>query len=797
MTNSPLTVTHVTARYFRSAEHLDFTVPDQGLHTLSGRVGAGKSTILAAIRFGLFGASPATYGDLVNTAMPKGKTCQVEVTFTSPLGKHTISRKLSRREKNGKTSYSQTATMTTNGTKVEGIKSTELTSHVESLIGMKAAAFSSATFIAQHDTEALAVATPAELEQAIESFTDLSSVTRARTTARADALAAEKHAAALPGDANHVAELEQRQDDARANAEELTAAAQQATTAHQEAKKALSEAKTKLRDAEKVHHASAEHRQAITAATARLDAARERVDALADQCPHAPKATVEDLTAIQQDISETAQQLSAATTATSAEQVDHDVERAQERLAEATAQCRAAERDYKQAKDTSSNSTDRTQKQLSQAQTTARDLAGQIHALHASSDSLKDAATRLRNADGGCCPTCHQQVTNPSNLADSLRAQASDKHNKAVAAKRELAQIEFQIQQLNDQLADANNAARGVEQAVHALNLAQANRHHAYEQLNAARVAKEDAVEVDTTAITEHLRDLLTRTAQLTDHEPFDTSDLLAAARTAYRALSGAIGARHAADAHQQQMQQARTDLDASTTELSQLRDQTIETVTDEELSALRQAVEDAADAEDSAEVTRAEATAVASSADAAMLTMDSELGFAQQQLNAKTTAEHAAAVARGTATVIAAVRSDLLADYCARISEGATEFVTSITDEFTAVAIEDDFKITVTLTDGTTRSVRTLSGGEQTIVGIGLRLGISRLLAGGELPDQLIADEITSNLDAETTRAVFTALGKMFTNALVVTHSEVGHELADEVHTITRATNEPTALAA
>ena len=797
MNNSPLTVTNVSARYFRSAKHLTFTVPPQGLHTLSGRVGAGKTTILAAIRFGLFGAAPAAYGDLVNASMPKGKTCQVEVSFTSALGEHTITRRLTRRVKNGKTSYSQTATMTTNGTKVEGIKSTELTSHVESLIGMKAAAYSSATFIAQHDTESLATATPAELEQAIETFTDLSAVTRARASARAEALAAEKHAAALPGDANHVSELEQRQQEARLHAKELHNTAQQATSAHTAAKQALREAETKLREAEDIHQASAEHRHAITAATARLESARSRLETLTSQHPSAPDATVDDLTALQQKIAEAAQKLSAAAVHTSPEQSVQELDRAYERLTEAKAQCRDAEQRYKHASTAAATDDHDVQQQLTHAQKAARRLSGQIQAFHTASDSLTDAASRLDHASNGTCPTCQQEVTNPTALAESLRGQAAGICNKANVAQHELDQIEQDVEKLTRQLRTSHDTSVAIDQAIHALNIAQANRHHAYERLAAARAAQDAAAQVDTPAIASDLRGLLTQAAQLITHPQFDASDILAAAREAYRALSASIGARHAADAHQQQTQQARQEVDACNAELERLSDSDTENISDADLSALRQAVVDAATTEDAAEVARAEAAAMVSSADAALLTLDSEVGFAQQQLNLKTTAEHKATVARGAATVIAALRSDLLAEYTARISDGATEFVTSISDEITAVCIEDDFKITVTLADGTMRGVRTLSGGEQTVVGIGLRLGISRLLAGGQLPGQLIADEITSNLDADTTRKVFAAISALFSNALVVTHSEVGHEMADEVHTIIRSADQSTALAA
>lgn len=122
-------VQRLILHHIRSYTHADLTFSD-GIVMLSGDIGSGKSTILLAIEFALFGL---LRGELTGDALLRhgAREGSVELTFTIGENTYTIKRALKRTKK----SVEQDAGyLITNGTKQVGT-ATELKSHILTLLG--------------------------------------------------------------------------------------------------------------------------------------------------------------------------------------------------------------------------------------------------------------------------------------------------------------------------------------------------------------------------------------------------------------------------------------------------------------------------------------------------------------------------------------------------------------------------------------------------------------------------------------------------------------------------------------
>ncbi len=117
-----------------------------------------------------------------------------------------------------------------------------------------------------------------------------------------------------------------------------------------------------------------------------------------------------------------------------------------------------------------------------------------------------------------------------------------------------------------------------------------------------------------------------------------------------------------------------------------------------------------------------------------------------------------------------------LLADY-------ATEFLASLTGgRYTQLEIDDEFRFQI-IDEGMRKAV--ISGGEQDVVNLSLRLALARLITerAGQPLSLLILDEVFGSLDTDRRRNVLDVLNNLrdwFEQILVISHIEEINESAD-----------------
>jgi DNA repair exonuclease SbcCD ATPase subunit len=782
-----LRITRIVADNFKNIHHGILDLSADGTHLITGDNGTGKTTFLDAALFALFGLQGHAAADYIPTAAAENTAATATVDFTTDGADHTVTRTITRTiDPDGQPHHRVTGTVTTDGVTHTGLTPAKITPRIEALIGMTAGAFTSATFIRQGDVASLATATPATLEQTIEHFTGLHNLTRARTDARANALTAEKTADALPGSATDVTDCKERLDAAAA---------------------AVTDATTAVTDAETTATDAADKHRAAEAEAHDLATAHTRHVRLASEADHTARAlttahtTVDDLTTAAGDDDPTAldAQLTALTgrrdritdLATTAATTAADLHRAEDAAASAGARVTTARQHV------NTTQADVTQKEetLTTAQadqtaadgeitrlTTAIEDTRQQHADHTArataaattATDLAAAITAITQATTTSCPTCQTTLDDPTALLDKLRDQQHTAEADQASARAAADESAATGRRLASELADLRSVGDRVAEADRNLAAAQASAAAARQTLTAAETAAQEAKNTADAATAAHTTATDELAEQLQDYDitTAATTDPLDAAREAYRQISAhgrdiqkRLDTLSALTAARKDLARRQQDYDDATARLGTAPDDDTLAAAQASAAAARQTLTDA-------ETELSQARTMLSGATAAHLTIDTEFAHVTEQWEAKRTAHRKALVARGVATVLAAVRSDLIHTVCHTVGAQATSILQSLSDEYGSLTIGEDFTITITRRDGQPHSTRSLSTGEQIIAGLALRIGISVLVTGGNLPSQVIADEIDDGLDAGTRARAVALLAGQFDNVVLITHT-------------------------
>lgn len=824
--SDPMRITAITASNFKSITNGTLNLEADGTHLITGPNGTGKTSYLDAALFALFGLQghPAADYTTHTTGDPTENTTTVDVQFTTATGDHHVRRTITTtRTPTGDLKRKLNGDIWTNGTHHEGLTPAKITPRIEAIIGMPAAAYTSATFIRQTETASLSTATPTELEQIIEHYTDLHDLTRARADARSNALTAEKTADALPGDPDDVAEAQERYHEAR---QAVTAAEEdvtRATAASTDADHAVTAAEATATELSAKQAAAArtraEHDAAVTRAhdsTAAAKNLEQDIISLADtvnvtglqvatggmdttvaiSAVDSELATLTDtrdnITSLATAVTAAATETTAATTAT--EQADRSASAAgtamqasitgQERAAAAVTEAQAAA-------DAAGRQRNALAAQRTTVTTSRQDATGRQYAATARAHTLDKALDALAATTTSQCPTCQSHLDDTAALIAEITQQRDDALADADTAGKEIDHCDTQLRELDTTAARLDDTATALTAAQQRLvsadaDLQTATRNHA-QALDAASAATDTAATAtkkETTArnnLTAALTALGIDYASDGDNPATDhPADPLAAAREAYRHISSTGNTLN-------RLRHLLTELDAARTAQSKHQEaldaaagRLTTAPTDEEIAAATAAVTSARGAAADAARKLSAARAVSAAATAAHLGIDTELANHTALWDAKRTAMRAAAVSRGVADLLAALRADLIHTCCSTISTYATAVLDTLSDEYGAVAITNGFTIEVTRRNGQRRLARGLSGGEWIIVGLALRIGISHLLTSGVTPPQILADEIDDGLDDDHRSRVMDLLSDRFASIVLVTHGDApaGHHI-------------------
>lgn len=774
-------VTKIHLFNFRSVEDLTLDTTADGMHLVYGSFGAGKSSFLTGMRFALFGdnGEAGTNLDLRRRGASNKDDAGCEVTFTHGQDTYVARRWLRRSErKNGPVEKAQ-ASLTVNGKKMDGITPSKLTGQMEEVLGMSAKAFTSAAMIPQGEVATLMKAAPAEVQALIEQHTGLDGLTKARDEARKTAREAATKAEALPGDPERIADLEEQLNDAHRDVQEKQtaekAAADRADAANDLSDKADA-ALTTLRNAET---AAQQWKQQVAAARQRNSSSTQHAHDVAeearaaginlDESEDADRNALQRVDSKMEAISQAGGDLSNRTRAVSeteeaTRRADSELVAAQEAAASAAIQAR---------------SLDETEKRLGEEETRITNQWQESREIYSQSEAnynrLEKAITTLsgNGTDKHHCPTCQQEVENFEQLVNELRTaqqRDSDSMDKArktgVECRNELEKIKGE----KDTLATKRS---NLEKTRNAVDAAQRDLDRVHEAETAQRQQVATAEEA--------LRNLLH------DNDTTPGNDLLQSGRDLYKRLKTERDRLVSAAQIRRRHTKAIAEADRAATELSELEAQNLHAPQQEEIDAASTKATTLREEARQANTAYRQASQELASTKTGEAMLQHQLDEATAEWNRKTAAVAEATTARGEADVLAALRSDLLAEYTASICRSASDMLAGFGGEYVAFHLDDDFIPRAELADGTLVRTSILSGGEAALVGLSFRIGVTLHITGGGLPEQIIGDEVTNYLDEAGRRSVLSLLNKIFPSVILVSHTDESQDYATEVHGVVR----------
>lgn len=106
-----------------------------------------------------------------------------------------------------------------------------------------------------------------------------------------------------------------------------------------------------------------------------------------------------------------------------------------------------------------------------------------------------------------------------------------------------------------------------------------------------------------------------------------------------------------------------------------------------------------------------------------------------------------------------------------------------AITDgKFTSINMDEKYNITVTDDNGKELDVHALSGGEQSVVAISMRLAISEMLSGGDA-SMLILDEVLTAMDDNRAQSILETIQEAgHGQVIIIAHNDIIRSIADTV---------------
>ena len=145
--------------------------------------------------------------------------------------------------------------------------------------------------------------------------------------------------------------------------------------------------------------------------------------------------------------------------------------------------------------------------------------------------------------------------------------------------------------------------------------------------------------------------------------------------------------------------------------------------------------------------------------------------------------------VSSSASTMLAAFKADRIENAIPTLEFYASDFLSKFTGgEFTKLSMDDKFNTYVTTSKGQVRPVAQLSGGELSSTAIALRLGISMLLNNSD-NNVLILDEVLVSMDEDRSRQIMETIGSMTNSQIIfIAHNTDINSVADKTFLVSKA---------
>lgn len=753
---------------FRSFSHAVFEPLGigQGMTAINGANGMGKSSIVHALVWALYGITPD--GVRVGALRRQDSEGDVEVKVTLRHDGQTVVVTRAIRGKNDTT----VASIEVDGVEQTNVSSKTATNWIATRFGLDAEAFLTAFVVRQKELDSLVRARPAERRKTIERLAGIERMSKALELARAEARLAQKTYDALPPIPSSL-DLESEKD-------ELAEIISTLTSQKEELSKSLEASKNKVSSIQSELNNAKTASRLVSELEGKLDLEESRLSDLTEKYNSALELS--KLAVGSEDLQEESTNVENAILAINskidlAREHTQSVSRLNDQIIRLKEQSNKLILE-KQTFVTQSNSLDISKLNLEIEELNVnlsglieaeQNLTGRKGAARGEWDRLKKALDTLSShshaSEQAKCPTCNNDILDVEVLINSLNASIATVETEGKQINVELLATQANIQDIRAEI-------RTVEEKISLASSLQERAAELGSQIeeveNNIQDSEEELSKINITSY--NMSELLEKKKNL---EVRQRSILTNLAK-----LEDAINAKN-----------ALSELKASVTAKKDLVEELASGYEKAKKEALSYDV-DALEEEYDAEVEALEAI------DSELRGITTNIAINNNQLtNVENTLSSIeieeqrrkvllAEVESKTAaaTTLDEFRRDRLARLTPELSEVASDFVSRMTDgKYTSVLLDEDFTPILTDASGAERPVAWLSGGEESAVALALRVAIGEVLAG-QRGGLLVLDEALTAQDASRRQATMGAIRALPRQIITINHISEATDMVDLV---------------
>lgn len=741
-----------------------FSDSDQ-LVLLAGDNGAGKSTILEAIVYALYGETRhgrRGIADMVRRGA-EHEGMQVDLEFTVGADTYTVVR----RWEKGKTS----ATLEANGV-VRMRGAGEVTAEVGAILGMDSTGFKLSTIARQKELDGLTDMTAARRRSSINRLLRLDAIAAAASEAR-NRYNRERDIAAALAARTDLELLAEDLTTATALAEATAAAAADADSAVADIAAELGGG-TDIDQAWAVASTTLAHFDGqVEAVDTNIASLHRRLDGVRVP-PHPGPQPERSMDSIVSDMTSVAALIAAGESAAqSAAMRAHteDMLAADDRSATAIAARLAQLSDADTDIDRAAAQVSAASQAHAQAASAARQACEQVAARRAEATMAATALTQAQ-ALSGTCDTCFQPIDagHRDRIVADRRARADQALRESEDASALAEQSTSAAAEAEAELARARTDAQRV-----------ADAHAEYARLTEQHGQLVSQIESRTAAL-----------ARLTQPHAEDLSELYArrgALAVERAALSEYQDGSAAYERAQVQSEQLRTALDAARRAREELLAARAEAAPDDALQAAFARREQLRADLEVARGSAAQCHQAASGAESARSAAAASYARAEADVAAAAEHRHSASVAAAAASLLSSVATRMAADVRPGLESEISSLLTALSEgRFTSVKVDTDYAVTIADRDGSWQPVGNYSGGEADLIALAIRLALATTVArrhgvGGS--GFLILDEVFGSQDSGRREAILSGLRNLrstYPQILLISHVGGLDSYADRV---------------
>lgn len=746
-----LSLKRVELSNIRSHEHLIFEPSEEGLTSIVGSNGAGKSTIVDSIAWALYGTKPqgvskvaAIYRD--GAEMPKDK-CFARVDIDVDDKSVRVERRMV--NKNGGVEC-EVFLKDENGEwkNVAGPSVTHAEPYIRRTLHMDEKGFLAAVLVQQKQVDQLISASPRERGLVIEKLTGIASVTSALTEARQDYNSLKKAVSFSTIDENELEALRKQLGTLVDEIATKTNAYNKILSEEKVLKQRGVALKEELEAEQRKKDASEAAQNEIISLTSTLASKEEQLEGALEEKSKKKKklksasseTNFAELEANLQELSRSTRSIQNTISNLEREQSDSEARLAAFRELVAKSKVKELSKAI--------SGRDNALAKVEKAQEEIQEKRREIVALESSIRSI-ESAVQVISGDHSACPTCLQKVEDVDAAVASLQKEKASLESKIKAS-------DDSITTLEDVVATQREAEAKFQQLVEALEgitLLEATLEDITSRIGPAKA------ELKTSEAELKSLERIYREAKVHEETRKDYNALLEKTQT----LSNQI----------EEIKRRLAKLKSSIPEFSQAK-----------LNKVASELEGA----------RSKYLALSNKA----IEMRAEIKILREReahLTEKIEAHEEAVhkhkellksveVAANSTSVLEEFRANRIEHSVPLIEGYASDLLSRFTDgKFTRLKLNHKFEASVMLADGTERAIGLLSGGELSAASMALRLAISMLLNGGSSQNLMILDEVLVSQDAERAELILQTIKDVCRGQVVlIAHNDSINDVVDKL---------------